>query len=76
MKKYSKAILVSLMVLLFLFVSCSKKESASESANAKEAKQSYKIALVVESTVDDKGWCQAMYDGLVEAKGILGMCLL
>ena len=72
MKKYSKAILVSLMVLLFLFVSCSKKESTSDSAQAKEAKQSYKIALVVESTVDDKGWCQAMYDGLVEAKGILG----
>jgi basic membrane protein A len=27
-----------------------------------------KIALIVENTIDDKGWCQAMYDGLVEAR--------
>ena len=73
MKKYSKALFVSLMVLLFLFASCSKKASTSESVKTgEEKKQSYKIALVVESTVDDKGWCQAMYDGLVEAKSILG----
>lgn len=72
MKKYSKALLVSLLVLLFLFASCSKKTDASGTSSASESKSGYKIALVVESTIDDKGWCQAMYDGLVEAKSILG----
>ena len=27
-----------------------------------------KIGLIIENTIDDKGWCQAMYDGLVEAQ--------
>lgn len=27
-----------------------------------------KIALIIENTIDDKGWCQAMYDGIVEAQ--------
>jgi basic membrane protein A len=27
-----------------------------------------KIALIIENTIDDKGWCQAMYDGLVQAQ--------
>jgi basic membrane protein A len=30
-----------------------------------------KIALIIESTIDDKGWCQAMYDGLLQAKKLL-----
>ena len=43
---------------------------ASESAEKKSS--AVKIALIVENTIDDKGWCQSMYDGLVEAKAILG----
>jgi basic membrane protein A len=31
-----------------------------------------KVALIIENTIDDKGWCQAMYDGLVAAKAQLG----
>ncbi|MCL2319221.1 MAG: BMP family protein [Treponema sp.] len=27
-----------------------------------------KIALIIENTIDDKGWCQAMYDGIVAAQ--------
>lgn len=27
-----------------------------------------KIALIIESTVDDKGWCQAMHDGILQAE--------
>ena len=27
-----------------------------------------KIALIIENTIDDKGWCQAMYDGILEAR--------
>jgi basic membrane protein A len=27
-----------------------------------------KIALIIENTIDDKGWCQAMYDGIVQAQ--------
>ncbi|MDI9371333.1 MAG: BMP family ABC transporter substrate-binding protein [Synergistaceae bacterium] len=27
-----------------------------------------KLAMIVESTVDDKGWCQSMHDGITEAQ--------
>jgi basic membrane protein A len=27
-----------------------------------------KIALIIENTIDDKGWCQAMYDGIIAAQ--------
>lgn len=27
-----------------------------------------KIALIIENTIDDKGWCQAMYDGILVAE--------
>ncbi|MDR1587714.1 MAG: BMP family protein [Treponema sp.] len=27
-----------------------------------------KIALIIENTIDDKGWCQAMHDGILEAQ--------
>ena len=28
----------------------------------------YKVALIIENTIDDKGWCQSMYEGLVGAQ--------
>jgi basic membrane protein A len=30
-----------------------------------------KIALIIENTVDDKGWSQAMHDGIIEAQAAL-----
>jgi basic membrane protein A len=27
-----------------------------------------KIALIIENTIDDKGWCQAMHDGIIAAQ--------
>jgi basic membrane protein A len=27
-----------------------------------------RIALIIENTIDDKGWCQAMHDGITEAQ--------
>lgn len=39
---------------------------ASENAQAGGGK--LKIALIIENTIDDKGWCQAMYDGLMAAE--------
>ncbi|HPE65608.1 MAG TPA: BMP family ABC transporter substrate-binding protein, partial [Synergistales bacterium] len=36
--------------------------------NAASAAEVVKIALIIESTVDDKGWCQAMHDGILQAQ--------
>lgn len=69
MKKTIKTMLVAVLMLAVLSVSCTKDKKTEKVA---EQKSGYKIALVVESTIDDKGWCQAMYDGLVEAKKELG----
>jgi basic membrane protein A len=40
----------------------------SPSTPAATNSQTVKIALIIENTIDDKGWCQAMYDGLVQAQ--------
>ncbi|MBQ6671903.1 MAG: BMP family protein [Spirochaetales bacterium] len=39
--------------------------AAAETAQAGQG--TIKVALIVENTVDDKGWCQAMHDGIVQA---------
>ena len=75
MKKFTLAFFAVLFSFCLLF-SCSKKKTEGSSSSSSSSKASsgkkYKVALVVESTIDDKGWCQAMYDGLVEAKKELG----
>lgn len=78
MKKRFLLSLVVFLSVLLVFVSCSKGEKGSSSSSVDATSSStrnpnaLKIALVVESTIDDKGWCQAMYDGLLEAKKDLG----
>lgn len=57
-----KTLLVSIMVLLT--VSMLFAGGAGETA---EAKKEIKVALIVSSTIDDKGWCQAMHDGIQQA---------
>ena len=59
MKKTLIIVLLALVVMGFAFAN-----GAQESApKAKEIK----VALIVSSTIDDKGWCQAMHDGITEA---------
>lgn len=50
---------------LVLVAACSLFAGGSSEASASDGK--LKVALIVENTIDDKGWCQAMYDGLVSA---------
>jgi basic membrane protein A len=38
------------------------------SASGTSARNVVKIALIIANTIDDKGWCQAMYDGVLEAR--------
>ncbi|MCX8014077.1 MAG: hypothetical protein N3A02_07275 [Rectinema sp.] len=39
-------------------------------------KTKVKIALIVESTVDDKGWCQAMHDAITAVQKKYGAALV
>jgi len=68
MKKSSIRILtvIGLVMMLpgFLLTGCKKKEQAAAAA----AGNVVKIALIIENTIDDKGWCQAMHDGIIEAQ--------
>jgi len=59
-----KRILVLALVLVTAFSLFAG--GSSETAAAPSGK--LKIALIIENTIDDKGWCQAMYDGLVSAE--------
>lgn len=64
MKKNILFTIVILLAIIGLTTSCSKKESKEASNDPRQIK----IALIVENTIDDKGWCQAMHDGIVEAQ--------
>jgi len=57
-----KKILLGMITALLLF---------SQAVSAAGDKK-IKVALIVESTVDDKGWCQAMHDGILQANRELG----
>jgi len=39
-------------------------------------KSKIKIAMIVESTVDDKGWCQSMHDAIVAVQKKYGASLV
>ena len=41
---------------------------ASEAPAAKQDSNVVKVALIIENTIDDKGWCQAMHDGILAAQ--------
>ncbi|MCL2879517.1 MAG: BMP family ABC transporter substrate-binding protein [Treponema sp.] len=67
MKKNSVGITAIIGIFLLLaavsVTSCKPKEKASAPAG-----NVVKIALIIENTIDDKGWCQAMNDGILEAQ--------
>ncbi len=55
--------LLAIALVLVLALSLLSAQGGSEDAK----KDEIKIALIVSSTIDDKGWCQAMHDGITEA---------
>ena len=54
-----------LTTLLLVVVAISMVFAGGAQETAK--KNEIKVALIVSSTIDDKGWCQAMHDGITEA---------
>ena len=56
-----KKILVLALVLVLPFMAFAQggEETASD--------DTFKIALIIENTIDDKGWCQSMHDGITQA---------
>ncbi len=60
MKKILIAVLLLSLVMSMTFASGAKEEATE--------KDELKIALIIENTIDDKGWCQAMHDGILLAQ--------
>ncbi|MCL2763622.1 MAG: BMP family ABC transporter substrate-binding protein [Treponema sp.] len=60
------AIFGLILLLPGLVFAGGKKEEPA--APAKAGSNVVKIALIIENTIDDKGWCQAMHDGIVDAQ--------
>ncbi len=67
MKKTLCFVLCLALLSTVLFASGSKEATAKTEAGVKP----YKVALIIENTIDDKGWCQAMHEGIVEAQAQL-----
>ena len=61
MKKTLIIALLALLITGMVFAAGAKEEAAV--TKAKEIK----VALIIANTIDDKGWCQAMHDGITEA---------
>lgn len=55
-----------LVFALVLFTAFSVFAGGEKEAAANDG--TIKIALIVENTIDDKGWCQAMHDGILSAQ--------
>ena len=60
------ALLATLSLAASLFANGSSE--AAPKAEASSGPKAYKVALIIENTIDDKGWCQAMHDGIVAAQ--------
>ncbi len=60
MKKILIAVLLLSLVMSMTFASGAKEEVKDDGQ--------LKIALIIENTIDDKGWCQAMHDGILLAQ--------
>ncbi len=56
-----KLLIISLSLILAL------SALAAQGGAEKGGKDEIRIALIVSSTTDDKGWCQAMHDGIRDA---------
>ncbi len=61
--------ILTIVLCLTLVGSAIFAAGAAETAPA-AAKDSnvVKVALIIENTIDDKGWCQAMHDGILAAQ--------
>jgi basic membrane protein A len=64
------ALLAAALFGAVLLAGCSKKSEtpAAGPVSDKAAAKVVKIALIIENTIDDKGWCQAMYEGITGAQ--------
>lgn len=58
-----KKLLVLALVLIIPFMAFA--QGSSESSGADD--DTIRIALIIENTIDDKGWCQSMHDGITQA---------
>lgn len=55
----------TILALLVLLLSCTMvfAQGSAETESA-SADGEYKVALIIENTIDDRGWCQAMHEGI------------
>ncbi|HBO36748.1 MAG TPA: BMP family ABC transporter substrate-binding protein, partial [Sphaerochaeta sp.] len=59
--------ILTIVLCLALVGSAIFAAGAAETAPVKDSNV-VKVALIIENTIDDKGWCQAMHDGILAAQ--------
>ncbi|MDR1318699.1 MAG: BMP family protein [Treponema sp.] len=63
--KFCFVLVLIIAVLAPVFAGGGQQRSSGQSSSGSNV---IKIALIIENTIDDKGWCQAMHDGILEAQ--------
>lgn len=59
--------LLTVLVVLFVLAPLAVFASGASEASGAQADGQYKVALIIENTIDDRGWCQSMHDGILGA---------
>ena len=63
-----KTVFLSCLVLAVLVPAGLFAGGKQQGAAGPSSGSAIKIALIIENTIDDKGWCQAMHDGIISAQ--------
>ena len=58
--------IVLILIVLVSLVSFAFAGGSAEAADS-SADGQYRVALIIENTIDDRGWCQSMHDGITQA---------
>ncbi len=58
-------------MLLVLLMAVSLFAGGASEATGDGSSDAVKVALIIENTIDDKGWCQSMHDGILAAQEAL-----
>ena len=79
LRQAMKKLVFALVLFIALIPAALFANGAGETADQTDDGQ-YKVALIIENTIDDRGWCQSMHEGILGAMEpvtavVIGACV-
>jgi len=73
MKKLLSMVLVVIMVAALAGCGSSGGSTSSDTSSSDTSAKKLKVAMCLSGSINDAGWCQSAYEGLMEAQSSLGV---